>query len=191
MTESFDLLQELVFDIGTHLFCVGISGHANFDAPCPVCGGAKTINVKGFDIPCSYCSSSSNKRKDLQHLVLRNYTTDEYIINKITLSGSETKSEYKDGGYPKLLVSELKGFCKRKSPYTTVLYKNFSYLDKAFVDRVVTPEKAAELYDHFDGVYTSRSMCDKVCNVFHDYQRELLRQFNEVHHTSYEYPFER
>lgn len=191
MIEEFDLFQSLDFGIGTHLFCVGIRGHANFNAPCPVCGGTKTINVKGFDIPCGYCSISNNKRKDLQYLVLRDYSVDEYIINKITLSGSETKSEYKDGGYPKLSVCELTGFCKRKSPYTTVLYKNFSYLDKSFVDRVVTPEKVAELYDHFDGVYTARSLCDRVCNVFHDYQRELLREFNDVHHTSHEYPFER
>ena len=189
MTESFDLFQSLDFGIGTHLFCVGVRGHANFNALCPICEGKGIINVKGFDIPCGYCSISSNKRNDLQYLMLRDYSVDEYIINKITLSGSETKSEYKDGGYPKLFVSELMGFCKR--PYTAVLYKNFSYLDEAFVDRVVTPEKVAELYDHFDGVYTTRSLCNKVCNVFHDYQRELLRQFNEAQHTSYEYPFER
>ena len=33
MIEEFDLFQTLDFGIGTHLFCVGVRGHANFNAP--------------------------------------------------------------------------------------------------------------------------------------------------------------
>ena len=188
MIEEFNLLQDLEFGIGTHLFCVGEKGNQTFHSLCPVCEGRELITVKGFNIPCGYCCINRNKA-DLRFLTLRDYCTDEYIINKITLSGSETKSDYKDGGYPKLLVSELQGFCKKKSPYTTVLYKEFRYLGAGAVDMAVTPENVAELYNHYEGVYTNRALCNEACKVFHDYQRKLLREFNEVHHTSHEYPF--
>lgn len=191
VSRSFNLQEDLPYDIGSRLYEIGIIGGQNYNAPCPVCDDKKTIVVKGIEIPCGYCtiSSSTANKNNLHRLYIRDYDVEEFIINSVMLTGSENKGDYKGGNYPPLRVNKLMGFSKTKWSTIWVQNKNFAYLTPKMVDEEVTADNIADVYSHPDGVYTSKAKCERVVKMLHDYQRDLLKKFNEAQGTSYEYPF--
>lgn len=189
---SFELQNEPLFEMGQHLYMIGSCQTATFHEKCPVCEGTQKITVKGFEIPCGYCCGLNSPRSASEHLNISDLRVEEYIINRIGLVGEELKGEYKGGMYPPLRVSELYGFCKTpasiyRSPATQI--HDFKYVHESELDVEITPENAAK-YEARRLVYTSRAKALRAVEAFRDHQKDLLRQFNEVHGTSYEYPFE-
>lgn len=184
--------SDLLFPIGTHLYVPASNDWRTFNEVCPVCGGSKKVTIKGYEIACGYCSCGVySSIDDKQHLTIRNFFSEEYIINSIELKGTEAKSDYKSGDYPALYIKSLYGFCRGKKGLSSIENKNFIHTHEDRINLDLTRENVGEIYHHIsDLVYTSKALADKAAKALHEYQHERLVRFNAEHGTAYEYPWE-
>lgn len=190
MNITLNVDNDMLFPIGTHLWVPVTKEWKSFNEICPVCDGSKKITVKGFEIPCGYCSCGSYSPKDDRGtLTIGNYQPEENIIYGIELKGTDTKGDYKSGGYPPLKIKSLFGFCSSRG-LNSIEIRNFQYTDTQRIDRELTRDNVRDLY-HISGdlVYTSKALALKAVKALHEYQRERLVRFNAEHGTAYEYPW--
>ena len=192
MNITLNVDNDMLFPIGTHLWVPVTKGWKTFNEVCPVCDGSKKITVKGFEVPCGYCSCGSYSPKDDRGtLTIRNYQPEENIIYGIELRGTETKGDYKSGGYPPLQIKSLSGFCRSSDGLNSIEVRNFQNTLTQRIDRELTRDNVRDFYHTYgDLVYTSKALALKAVKALHEYQRERLVRFNAEHGTAYEYPWE-
>lgn len=176
------------FYYGQHLFVISPCNQKRLTEKCPVCDGTNKISVRGFEMNCPYCFNNYNSNNNIS---INDYEVVEYIIYKMEIKGETNKSIYKKDCTPIATVSYA-GFCKRNVGFAQVTTKGFSNRDLAETYHNVpyTVDRSSNKIIINGDTFFKRSEAEKVIRELHEIQREMLENFNKIHGTEYEYPFD-
>lgn len=172
------------FHFGQRVYVVSSNESKTFRDKCPVCDDTHKINVRGFEFTCPHCSAYNSSSRSTTYTVY-DYVVDEYIINKLTISGEEVMSAYnkdgsvRDGRYPRVQYS---GFTRWSAAANAVSTKKFCELD-------FTISHSVDMFGRSDACFLNKKDADKFARQLHLRQKEVLAQFCEEHDVEHEYPF--
>lgn len=179
---------ESPFYYGMKVYVICANPHnrsKTFTDRCPVCGDARRVEIKGYDLPCPMCNSSSRARSDAVLIHMTNFAVVEFIINEVSIKGSTYKSDYKITS-DKLPYAEWHGFARWGNGYRDMETRKFGSYDFREVD-----VEKVDLQSGAMGVcFCSKAEANRFCKRLHERQAELLDKFNAEHGSDHQYPFE-
>ena len=197
---NIDLHMKPRFDIGDRLYIVQHSivhqSTISFAEPCPVCDDTKSITVRGFTLPCSYCKGYyPTENKSATRITLTNWEAIEYIVNKITIEGPDKKSHYDEKTDKAIetnpFVREISAFTRFGNGYNNVETKRIDSL------HYTNDEEAERAFDNYkNGKYELPTLCFRSKANANRFVKQLkkvdmqrLESFNQEHHCNHNYPW--
>lgn len=162
------------------------SGGVRIDSPCPVCGGKRKINYKGYELDCTYCSKSGFSN---DYIYLYDYELYEYIVNgiKVFCSGDYTKKSFgKSIKMPRVGVGSTEAFCKYGRSFDDVDDLTI-YNGDIYQGETANFDCDNDLGKVF--IFRDKKTAREMLSLVHDAQRKMLHDFNEKYGTDHTYPF--
>ena len=155
-----------------------------FTDKCPVCGDSRRVEIKGYNLPCPMCNSSSRPRSDAIAIDLTNFIVIEFIINELSIKGDYYKKDYAPSSN-KLPRAEWKGFARWGYGYQDMETRKFTDFD--FYDK---DAEAVDLKSSISSYcFYTKADANKFCKRLHERQKEILDKFNAEHGSDHQYPF--
>ena len=173
-TLNIEVKDEGVIHYGQRVYVVASVNSKTFEDKCPVCDGTEKVVIREREFVCPNCSTS-NSRRDATRITIRNYSVIEYIINKITIRGRETKADYNRDGTVKIGCEprlSYEGFTKDRNGYDYIFTKKFTSYelkDPKNVDKVDFIVNLGE-----DVAFESRSEALKYAKRLHENNQKSL-----------------
>ena len=181
---------------GDKVYIIVRNGNKVFREPCPVCDDTKKINVRGFELKCPYCDVHPNDNTNT--LVLCRHVVEEVFVNQIVIEGPVEKGAYKRymSGDPRgndcPTIKRVLGFYKHGNGYgservvTIPTWEGAYDPDEEVLQKAISGQKTGTFTDY---VFSDRKGAERALAMQEEYDRELLRKFNEEHGTNHEYPW--
>ena len=195
--------------IGKRLYLVSSTradGYSHiFTEPCPSCNNTRTIKYIGYDkkeyeTECPFCRNKATTSYE-NKLELYRYSLDEYIINELTISGTELKSDYVGEKIPELRIWKVGAFCKfgrgcsDVERHTVELYKIVDITleewkcmeegkwNEQLIDKTVTD------YLKNYRFFTDKRVAEAVIKRAIEIDKKRLAEFNAKFGTNHVYPW--
>lgn len=168
-------------------------GSGRFRVKCPVCDDEKKIAYRGYDLPCPYCSEKKqygwDKDPIINSISLKGYTVVEYIVNSITIEGSDTMDAYKPRNAAKRppRIMKVGAFHRYDGGWHSV--DTVSVPNSVGIDLDPTEEWLGK-----DGVrvgsfaFTTKKKAQEAAEFFTEKEKKRLAEFNKKFGCNFEYP---
>lgn len=178
---------------GDKFYIVDSNEYKHFSGICPVCAGEKTINVKGFTFDCPYCCTSYSANFS-NHISVRSFEVQEYIINSINIKGNNVKKDFQESTFrlPKISASAFHN-CKNKYNLqhtrtlsiddTDLRLWNINIEELSLEDRQKMMKRPSSYY------FDNKMDAEKFCAILIENEKKQLEKFNIEHGTEHEFPF--
>ncbi len=152
-------------------------------AKCPACNDKRYITYKGYDevereTNCPLCFSGTGSN----HIVMRNWTINEYITYEFVLAGPDSKNAYKN--ISPMRIKDIKAFYRYG--------RNNSDISYAHLRSAITDQNPAKIKSYDSGqtyCYHKKEDAKALMKAFVEHDKQLLKEFNEKYGTNHEYPF--
>lgn len=173
------------FNIGDILYCIDTREGYTLQESCPVCEGKGIVNVKGYEIKCSYCSFG-NKTHDAQNAVhIRHYTVATVKINRVEQYHSPTTWKLNDS-----VKTTFGYYRKRGRGYIGDRFNFVGSFDPAHqfnrsFDQIQAQIKHIYSDKNFPFLYTDYKLVEDIVKQLNDREIQKLTEFNQKFKTKH------
>lgn len=192
---NIELREEPLFHYGDHFFAIQpdpkrfSKTEVTFSEICPICDDTREVTIRGQAFECPMCKGGYGAAN---HISLRNWVVQEYIVNGLTIKGPCSKAEFKRE-FPVITDGLAFGICGRG--YDNVLTRSVPISFERDVDppedewpNIISEKSLGRKIR--DVVFRKKSDAEQFCKAVILNDKDRLKKFNEKHGTNHKYPFE-